>query len=207
MCVCVCVCVSPPTLAFLYALRKGHVRTQHLYSSATQGKPSPDTDADVLRVFNLQNCRNTFLRYWKNTFLLFKLPNLWYFVKAAWAKTPAQLYFFFHPPPPHLPNFKTLGNEKQDENPGRLVPESVFLSLAYIIPVGFPVAQVKSPPANAGEVSSVPGSGRLPGEGNGNYSILARKILWKEEPGRLWTMGLQGVGHELVTNTFHFILS
>ena len=27
---------------------------------------------------------------------------------------------------------------------------------------------VKNPPANAGEVGSVPGSGRSPGEGNGN---------------------------------------
>ena len=108
----------------------------------------------------------------------------------------------------HLPNFKTPGNERQDENPGRLVPESVFLSLARIIPVGFPGGSVvKNPPANAGEVASIPGSERFPGEGNGNYSIVARKILWTEEPGRLWTMGSQGVGHELVANTFHFILS
>ena len=27
---------------------------------------------------------------------------------------------------------------------------------------------VKNPPANAGDVSSIPGSGRFPGEGNGN---------------------------------------
>ena len=27
---------------------------------------------------------------------------------------------------------------------------------------------VKNPPANAGDVSSIPGSGRSPGEGNGN---------------------------------------
>ena len=84
----------------------------------------------------------------------------------------------------------------------------MFLSLARIIPVGFPGGSVvKNPPANAGEVASIPGSGRFPGEGNGNYSIVARKILWTEEPGRLWTMGSQGVGHELVANTFHFILS
>ena len=34
---------------------------------------------------------------------------------------------------------------------------------------------VKNPPANAGDVGSIPGSGRSPGEGNGNplqYSCL-----------------------------------
>ena len=34
---------------------------------------------------------------------------------------------------------------------------------------------VKNPPANAGEAGSIPGSGRSPGEGNGNplqYSCL-----------------------------------
>ena len=30
-------------------------------------------------------------------------------------------------------------------------------------------------------------------------SILAGKIQWTEEPGRLQTMGLQRVGHDLVT--------
>ena len=45
---------------------------------------------------------------------------------------------------------------------------------------------VKNPPANArdiGDVSSIPGSGRSPGEGNGNSSIPARIIWWIEEPG------------------------
>ena len=42
---------------------------------------------------------------------------------------------------------------------------------------------VKNPPANAGDVGSVPGSGRSPGKGNGNSSILAWKIPWTEEPG------------------------
>ena len=45
---------------------------------------------------------------------------------------------------------------------------------------------VKNPPANAGDVGSVPGSGRSPGEGNGNplqYSCL--EIPRTEEPGGL----------------------
>ena len=38
---------------------------------------------------------------------------------------------------------------------------------------------VKNPPANAGHVGSIPGSGRLPGEGNGNqlqYSCLENSM-------------------------------
>ena len=42
--------------------------------------------------------------------------------------------------------------------------------------MGFPSGSVlKNPPANAGDPRSVPGSGRSPGEGNGNplqYSFL-----------------------------------
>ena len=51
---------------------------------------------------------------------------------------------------------------------------------------------VKDPPANAGDVGSTPGLGRLPGEGNSNplqYSCW--KIPWTEEPGRLLSMGSQ----------------
>ena len=38
---------------------------------------------------------------------------------------------------------------------------------------------VKNPPANAGDVGSIPGSGRSPGEGNGNptqYSCLGNPM-------------------------------
>ena len=39
-------------------------------------------------------------------------------------------------------------------------------------------------PANAGDAGSIPGSGRAPGEGNGNHSsIPAWEIPWIEEPG------------------------
>ena len=50
---------------------------------------------------------------------------------------------------------------------------------------------VKNPPANAGDVGSIPGSGRSPGKGNGNSSILAWKIPWTEEPGGPQSMGSQ----------------
>ena len=46
---------------------------------------------------------------------------------------------------------------------------------------------VKNPPASAedvGNVDSVPGSGRSPGEGSGTHStILAWRSTWTEEPG------------------------
>ena len=45
---------------------------------------------------------------------------------------------------------------------------------------GFPGGSViKNPPANTGDVGSIPGSGRSPGEGNGNplqYSYLENPI-------------------------------
>ena len=51
---------------------------------------------------------------------------------------------------------------------------------------------VKNPPANEGDAGLIPGSGRSPGEGNGNplqYSCLGNAQT--EEPGGLQSMGLQ----------------
>ena len=51
---------------------------------------------------------------------------------------------------------------------------------------------VKNPPANAGDMGSIPGSGRSPGEGNGNplqYSCLENPV--DREAGRLQSMGSQ----------------
>ena len=45
---------------------------------------------------------------------------------------------------------------------------------------------IKNPPANVGDIGLTPGSGRFPGEGNGNplqYSFLGN--TWTEEPDRL----------------------
>ena len=67
--------------------------------------------------------------------------------------------------------------------------------------MGFPGGSVvKNPPASARDAEDmglIPGSGRSPGEGNGNplqYSCLEN--LWTEEPGGLQSMGLQRVGHD-----------
>ena len=47
---------------------------------------------------------------------------------------------------------------------------------------------------NAGEPGSIPGSGRSPGEGNGNpLQYLAWKIPWTEEPGRLQSVEVQNI--------------
>ena len=59
-------------------------------------------------------------------------------------------------------------------------------------------SEVKASAWNAGDPGSIPGSGRSPGEGNGyplQYSF-ARRIPWREEPGRLQSMGSQRVGHD-----------
>ena len=51
---------------------------------------------------------------------------------------------------------------------------------------------VRNPPANARDMGLIPGSGRFPGEGNGNHSsTLAWEIPWTEEPGELRSIGSQ----------------
>ena len=73
----------------------------------------------------------------------------------------------------------------------------LWASSSVLLPFtrGFPGGSVvKNPPANAGDTGSIPGSGRSPGEGNGNplqYSCL--EIPWTEEPGGLLSMGSQRV--------------
>ena len=56
---------------------------------------------------------------------------------------------------------------------------------------------VKNPPANVGDVGSVPGSGRSSDEGSGNHStILSWRIPWTEDAGGLYS---KRVRHDLVT--------
>ena len=68
--------------------------------------------------------------------------------------------------------------------------------------MGFPVSVplVKNQPANAGDVGDL---GLILGqedplkEGVATHSsILAWRIPWREDPGRLHSIGLQRVGHE-----------
>ena len=58
----------------------------------------------------------------------------------------------------------------------------------------------KESACNAEAMGSVPGLGRSTEEGNGNpFQYFAWRILWTEEPGGLQSIGLQRVGHDLVT--------
>ena len=59
-------------------------------------------------------------------------------------------------------------------------------------------SKVKNLPPNAGDTGSIPGSGRTPGEENGNplqYSCL-EKSHGTEESSRLQSMGSQRVGRD-----------
>ena len=52
---------------------------------------------------------------------------------------------------------------------------------------------VKNPSANAGDMGSIPGSGRFPGDGNGT------QIPWTEEPADYSPWGHKRAGHDLAT--------
>ena len=77
-----------------------------------------------------------------------------------------------------------------------------FFGLKSYGMLAFQVAlMVKNPPVNAGDardVGSIPGLGRPSRVASGNLlQFLAWQIPWTEEPGRLWAMGSQRVGHDL----------
>ena len=56
---------------------------------------------------------------------------------------------------------------------------------------------VKNPPANVGDMGSIPESGRsLEKEMAAHPSVLARRTPWTEEPGKLQSMGSKRVGHD-----------
>ena len=63
--------------------------------------------------------------------------------------------------------------------------------------MGFPGgSDGKESPCNAGNLGSIPGSGRsLAEEMTTHSSTLAWRIPWTEEPGELELMGSQTLGH------------
>ena len=69
--------------------------------------------------------------------------------------------------------------------------------------MGFPHSSIsKESACNAGDPGSIPGSGKFPGEGNGNplqYSCLENPM----DRGAWWATvhGIARVGHDLVTKT------
>ena len=69
-----------------------------------------------------------------------------------------------------------------------------------VIPLFPGGSEGKASACNAGNLGSIPGSeDLLEKEIATHSSILAWNITWAEEPGRLSSMGLQRVGHNLVT--------
>ena len=79
-------------------------------------------------------------------------------------------------------------------------------TITYYIRV-FLVAQlVKNPPAmQETQVQFLDGEDPLEKEMAAHSSIPVWKIPWREEPGRLQSMGLQRVRHDLVTKPPHYI--
>ena len=59
---------------------------------------------------------------------------------------------------------------------------------------------------NEGDLGLIPGSGRFPGEGNGNpLQYFCCRIPLTEESGGLQSMGSQRFGHDCVTHKKYFI--
>ena len=55
----------------------------------------------------------------------------------------------------------------------------------------------KASACKAGDLGSIPGSGKSPGEGNGNpLQHCSWKIPWTEKPDRLQSMWSHRVGHD-----------
>ena len=70
--------------------------------------------------------------------------------------------------------------------------------MGCILLMGFPGDSViKTPPANAGDMGSTPGSGRSPGEGNGHP--LQHSCLGNPMDGGAWWAIIHGVTKELDT--------
>ena len=67
-------------------------------------------------------------------------------------------------------------------------------------PLGFPGgSEVKASASNAGDPCSIPGSGRSPGEGNGNplqYSWTSLVAQMVEHLPTMWKTGVQSLGQE-----------
>ena len=73
----------------------------------------------------------------------------------------------------------------------------VRITLGISIKMGFPSgSDGKESTCNVGDLELIPGSGRSPGEGNGNPLQYPCLENGQEEPGRLQSMGSRGVRHD-----------
>ena len=73
--------------------------------------------------------------------------------------------------------------------------------------MGFPGgSDSKESTCNVGDLGLIPGLGRSPGGGQATHSsILAWRISWTEEPGRLQSLVLQRVRHDWATKHCTFL--
>ena len=82
-----------------------------------------------------------------------------------------------------------------EDRPFTKVQENYFIKGFKDFPGAFTESSSgKESTCNAGDPSSIPVLGRSPGEKNGN----PLQCSWREEPGRLQSMGLQRVRHGVV---------
>ena len=74
--------------------------------------------------------------------------------------------------------------------------------LSILVFLGCPCGSAgKEPTCNAGDLSSIPGLGRSPGEGNGYpLQYFALEVPWTDEPGGLQSMGSQRVRRDWATH-------
>ena len=82
------------------------------------------------------------------------------------------------------------------------------ISLLFNMLSRFGGSEVEASTSNVGDLGSIPGLGRCPGEGNGNplqYSCLENP--WAEEPGRLQSTRLQRVGHNWATSLSRLVIT
>ena len=77
-------------------------------------------------------------------------------------------------------------------------PQNRGFIIVFVLPWGFPGgAEVKASACNVGDLGSIPGSGRSPGEGNGNP--LQYSCLENPKDGGAWWATVHGskrVGHD-----------
>jgi len=96
----------------------------------------------------------------------------------------------------------SMGFSRQEYWSGVPLPSPYYKQREEQINRHYPGGSVgKASACNEGDLSSIPGSGRSPGEGNGKpFQTLAWKIPWTEEPDRLQSIGSQRVRHDWTTS-------
>ena len=92
-------------------------------------------------------------------------------------------------------------NQHEEENVSEEKGYGCNIYWLPAITMGFPDGSDSKELAwNAGNLGLIHGSGRAPGEEMAtHFSILTWRITWTEEPGRLQSMGFQGVRHDWAT--------